>query len=309
MPRPQANSFVLGSCFDEEHGLFAFEDKSVDHIITDTPYAEYVHDIGAARQYHANKKYRDESHDWEFAHFTEEDMIVFAECAVRICKGWILCFSDLESIGMWSKALANAGAKKHNTLIWTKRNAAPKFQGNGPASASEAVVTFWAGKGQSVWNAGGGYGHYHYSVDQHSRRHKTQKPLPLMRQFIIDFTMPGQLILDPFAGGGSTLIAAKQTHRDYIGYELGGDEDTRASYEMGREVLARVRPQTKMQMMMLHRQRKSRAYAGHRVKETAIHQQTWVDLVPGKPKRRARSLDDIVLPTNGRRVARSLDDY
>lgn len=316
--RPQPDSFVLGSCFDEEHGLFVFPDNSVDHIATDPPYCEYVHEIGAARQYHANEKYRDEDHGWEFKHFTEEDMVVFSELAVRICRGWILVFTDLESIGAWSGAFVEAGAKKHNTILWTKRNAAPKFQGNGPASAAEAIVCVWAGKGQSVWNAGGGYGHYHYSVDQHHRRHATQKPLPLMRQLIIDFTMPGQLVLDPFAGGGSTLIACKQLQRHFIGYELGADEQTRESRRLGLKALNRAQPQTKMQQIMLHKQRRKRAYAGHPVKETALPYQTWEDLVPSKPVRMARSLDGIATgPGNGTtgparpapvRRARGLDD-
>ena len=299
----KVNSFVLGSCFDEKRGLFAFGDNSVDHTITDTPYSEYVHEVGAPRQYHANAKYRDEKHNFKFDHFSAEDRAVFCELAVRITRGWILAFTDIETSGAWVHDLVAAGAKRRTTLIWTKRNAAPKFTGDGAANASEAIVSAWAGTGRSEWNAGGSYGHYHFSVDQRDRRHKTQKPLPLMRQLIIDFTLPGDLILDPFAGGGSTLIAAKQLHRNYIGYELGGDADTLESYHRGQEFLKLVVPQTPMQQMMLHKERKKRAYAGHPVKETALHVQMLADLVP---RRRARSLDDIK-PARVIRRARSLE--
>jgi site-specific DNA-methyltransferase (adenine-specific) len=49
--------------------------------------------------------------------------------------------------------------------------------------------------------------------------HPTQKPLKLMTTLIELTTRPGQIILDPFCGSGSTLLAAKESDRPYIGYE------------------------------------------------------------------------------------------
>jgi site-specific DNA-methyltransferase (adenine-specific) len=49
--------------------------------------------------------------------------------------------------------------------------------------------------------------------------HPTQKPLKLMTTLIELTTRPGQIILDPFCGSGSTLLAAKESDRHYIGYE------------------------------------------------------------------------------------------
>jgi DNA modification methylase len=46
--------------------------------------------------------------------------------------------------------------------------------------------------------------------------HPTQKPLPLMEKIILNYTNPGDVILDPFAGSGSTGAAARNTGRDYI---------------------------------------------------------------------------------------------
>ena len=53
-----------------------------------------------------------------------------------------------------------------------------------------------------------------------SGHHLAQKPLKLMRAIIELTTQPGQLVLDPFCGSGSTLVAAKAAGRRYLGYEL-----------------------------------------------------------------------------------------
>jgi hypothetical protein len=52
------------------------------------------------------------------------------------------------------------------------------------------------------------------------RVHPTQKPIKLMEHLIDAYTEPGQLILDPYAGAGATLIAARRLGRRAIGVEL-----------------------------------------------------------------------------------------
>ena len=53
--------------------------------------------------------------------------------------------------------------------------------------------------------------------------HPTEKPVGLLANLITSVTKPGDLILDPFAGSGSTLVAAKKTGRRFIGVELDDD--------------------------------------------------------------------------------------
>lgn len=53
-----------------------------------------------------------------------------------------------------------------------------------------------------------------------NKLHPTQKPLPVLLPLIETFSAPGGLVLDPFAGSGSTLLAARMLGRDYLGIEL-----------------------------------------------------------------------------------------
>ena len=49
--------------------------------------------------------------------------------------------------------------------------------------------------------------------------HPTQKPLPLMRYLVRTYTNAGDIVLDPFAGSGTTCLAAMEEGRHYIGIE------------------------------------------------------------------------------------------
>ena len=50
--------------------------------------------------------------------------------------------------------------------------------------------------------------------------HPTIKPLPFVRNHILNSTKEGDVVLDPFAGSGTTLVAAKELNRRFIGFEI-----------------------------------------------------------------------------------------
>jgi site-specific DNA-methyltransferase (adenine-specific) len=67
-----------------------------------------------------------------------------------------------------------------------------------------------------------------------NKLHPTQKPIPALAQLVRSFTLPGELVLDPFAGSGSTCAAAALTGRKYIGVELDAEYHQAASQRMAR---------------------------------------------------------------------------
>ena len=67
-----------------------------------------------------------------------------------------------------------------------------------------------------------------------NKLHPTQKPVAALAQLIRSFTLQGELILDPFAGSGSTCAAALLTGRKYIGMELDAEYHQVANQRMSR---------------------------------------------------------------------------
>jgi len=59
--------------------------------------------------------------------------------------------------------------------------------------------------------------------------HPTQKPVLLMQAIVELVTKPGQLVLDPFCGSGSTLVAARNTQRRFLGFEIDAEHFKTAS--------------------------------------------------------------------------------
>jgi DNA modification methylase len=62
-----------------------------------------------------------------------------------------------------------------------------------------------------------------------NRLHPTQKPLCILSPLIQSFSRPGDFVVDPFCGSGSTLLAAKLAGRRYLGVELDANYSTQAA--------------------------------------------------------------------------------
>ncbi|MGC8549832.1 MAG: DNA methyltransferase [Acidobacteriaceae bacterium] len=67
-----------------------------------------------------------------------------------------------------------------------------------------------------------------------NKLHPTQKPVAVLAQLIRSFTLPGELVLDPFTGSGSTCAAALLTNRKYLGMELDAEYHCVASERLTR---------------------------------------------------------------------------
>lgn len=219
----------IGSCLDPVTGLASLADKSVDHVITDPPYDEHTH--GAGRRGHTGYDEKTKSRRATFngtrdLGFDAIDAATMAAGAVqfaRVTRRWVLVFCAVEMIHAWRESLEETGLDYVRTAIWRKTGSTPQFTGDRPAQACEAIVIAHP-PGRKRWNGGGRHGFYEaHIVLNHSneqRVHTTQKPLALMEALVRDFTDPGELICDPFAGSGTTGVAARRLGRRFVGWEL-----------------------------------------------------------------------------------------
>src|SRR5690606_12669276 len=139
-----------------------------------------------------------------------EDIREEVACEIaRVCAGWALVFCTPEGIAPWRDAFESSDVRYKRACFWVKPDSAPQFNGQGPAMAVEPFVAVWCGKGPSRWNGGGKRNFWTFGTNAPIRdgRHPTEKPVDLMTALLADFTQPGDLVLDPFMGSGTTGVA------------------------------------------------------------------------------------------------------
>lgn len=157
--------------------------------------------------------------DLGFDHLTDELRDFLAAEAARLTRRWVLVFSDTEGAHLWAEALTGHGLDYVRTGAWVKRGSTPQFSGDRPATGHESI-TICHPAGRKRWNGGGGHAVWDVPIvlnrsrsEKSERVHPTQKPLPLMGTLVEQFTDPGDMILDPTAGSGTTGVAAKRLGR------------------------------------------------------------------------------------------------
>jgi site-specific DNA-methyltransferase (adenine-specific) len=197
-----------GDCLDPETGLASLGEKSVDHCITDPPYGQATHS-GA----------RTGDGDRVLVPFAaiDDDGIATAFAAVgRVCRRWVVSTLEWQHVGRLEGA-PPVGLRFVRFGVWIKENGAPQFTGDRPATGWEAVVVMHGDGVKLRWNGGGH--HAVWNVLKHNGEHPTEKPLALVEKWVRDFTDPGDLICDPFAGSATTGVAAIRLGRRFVGWE------------------------------------------------------------------------------------------
>jgi hypothetical protein len=227
----------LGSCLDPVGGLASLADKSVDVVITDPPYDEHTHTkgrrgasivmkCGAHEQRNAATRAAiSRNRDLGFAALKPEEMAAAGLQFGRLARRWVLVFCTVEMVSDWKRCLEAGGLRYIRTCAWHKLGSTPQFTGDRPAQAFECIVVAHA-PGRTKWNAHGKHGYYAHPIvlergHGEVRLHTTQKPITLMRELVEDFTNPGDLVLDAYAGSGTTALACMQLGRGRrsIGWE------------------------------------------------------------------------------------------
>lgn len=108
-----------------------------------------------------------------------------------------------------------AGFKVHNILAWDKIS---PTRNRWYMKNLEFIVFLWKGRARTINNPGSKQ--LFECRRPEGAIHPTQKPVELMAHYIENSSQPGELVLDPFSGSATTLVAAMRTGRRAIGIEL-----------------------------------------------------------------------------------------
>jgi site-specific DNA-methyltransferase (adenine-specific) len=177
----------------------------VDSIITDPPYNAKTH-LGARSAKSGAQSPID------FDSLSEEQFIAFCAGAVALARRWVVMSCAWQHAALLEKA----GVPLVRLGVWHKPNGAPQFTGDRPGTGWEAVAILHR-EGRKRWNGGGHHAVWVCNIER--GEHPTQKPLPLLMDWVSKFTDEGETVLDPFMGSGTTGIACAKLGRSFIGIE------------------------------------------------------------------------------------------
>jgi modification methylase len=252
VPRPKAlaplaapplplDQILVGDCIDNMRGLPA---SSVDLIFADPPYNLQL-EGGLTRPDQSEVDAVDD--DWDkFASFADYDRFTrdWLQAAHRAMKpdATIFVIGSYHNIFRVGSILQDLGFWILNDIVWRKANPMPNFRGRRFTNAHETMI--WASKGAGAKSYTFNYealkagnedcqvrSDWHFPIctgaerlkDANGRKtHPTQKPEALLARILMAASKPGDVVLDPFFGSGTTGAVAKKLGRHFIGCERDG---------------------------------------------------------------------------------------
>jgi modification methylase len=249
------DTILVGDCIKHMNALPA---GSVDLVFADPPYNLQL-DQGLTRPDQSRVDGVDDAWD-KFDSFAHYDIFTRAwlKAARRILKpdGAIWVIGSYHNIFRVGAALQDLDYWLLNDVIWRKANPMPNFRGTRFTNAHETLI--WAAKDRasrvtfnyeqmkqanddvqmrSDWLFPICTGAERLKDEDDEKLHPTQKPEALLYRVISATTKPGDVVLDPFFGTGTTGAVAKKLGRHFIGIER---EDTYIAGALKR--IASIRP-------------------------------------------------------------------
>jgi modification methylase len=228
---------ILNGCCIEK--MRELPDGSVDLVFADPPYNLQLKD-GLTRPDQSRVDGVDAEWD-QFASFEAYDAFCreWLTEARRVLKkdGALWVIGSYHNIYRLGAAVQDLGFWIQNDVIWVKSNPMPNFRGTRFTNAHETLI--WAGRSpssrvtfnyhslkaanedvqmRSDWNLPLCTGAERLKQDG-AKLHPTQKPEALLHRIFTATTEPGDIILDPFFGTGTTGAVAKRLGRHYVGIE------------------------------------------------------------------------------------------
>lgn len=198
-------------------------------VFTDQPYNVAIggHVTGGA-----HREFAMASGEMSEAEFCEFNMAWTGASVRHLCDGGTFAtFIDWRGMASVSAAASAAGLEQLNLIVWAKTNAG---MGSLYRSQHELLPLFKKGKAPHLNNVElGSKGRWRSNVwtypgassvgsdaRQGLQHHPTVKPVAMLVDALLDLTNRGEIVLDPFLGSGSTLMAAERTGRVCRGIEI-----------------------------------------------------------------------------------------
>ncbi len=231
------NQIIQGDCVQVMNSL---PEKSVDLIFADPPYNLQ---LGGDLSRPDNSVVDAVDDAWDqFESFAVYDQFTtdWLKAAHRVMKDdagmWVI--GSYHNIFRVGKILQDLGFWILNDIVWVKTNPMPNFRGRRFTNAHETLI--WAAKSKegryrfnyeamkhlnddkqmrSDWEMPLCTGHERLKDASGRKAHPTQKPEALLHRVLTASSQPGDLVLDPFSGTGTTAAVAKRLGRQYIGIE------------------------------------------------------------------------------------------
>ncbi len=244
--------------FELHHGealatLRQLPTHSVDAVITDPPYCSGGTHMTGRTQQTTRQKYQQTHSRVAYTDFAGDNRdqrsftlwctLWLSEC-LRIAKPGapVVLFTDWRQLPATTDYLQAAGATWRGVLPWCKPSGRPAGPGRF-RNGAEYIV--WGSNGPMPPREDIGYlpGYFETSVRRADKHHVTGKPTDLMRQ-IVGICPAGGTVLDPFAGSGTTGVAAILEGRRFIGMEMSAGNIAIATARLLSAVDGRILPST-----------------------------------------------------------------
>ena len=178
-------------------------DEKVNLVITDPPYN--VNYEGSAGKIKNDNMEDDKFYNFLFDAFTNTEKYMADDASIYVFH------ADTEGLN-FRKAFKDAGFYLSGTCIWKKQSL---VLGRSPYQWQHEPILFgWKKKGKHQWYTGRKESTiWEFDKPKKNGDHPTMKPIPLLAYPIMNSSMSNCIVLDPFGGSGSTLIACEQTDR------------------------------------------------------------------------------------------------
>ncbi len=184
----------------------------VDAVVTDPPYGEDATHAGHLSSV-LLRNGEPAGQALGFSGISADDLVSMAAQWCETASRWVVFSCEWKHVHRLDDAglLVRFG-------IWRKPDGAPQFTGDRPGTGWEAVAICHR-PGRKRWNGGGKHAFWNIpKISQYG--HPTEKPVGLFGSWVRDFTDPGETILDPFMGSGTTGVACVKLGRRFIGIEI-----------------------------------------------------------------------------------------